>query len=131
MLRGKRSLYVLNIELINMQEAPKLTQDQCKAALDDAIEAFKVEENKQKILNILAEVAKLPPDQQIMARMMQVLPAVQEIQQNALDKYGFNFPGGAMQAMMQIQVASQNDPAMAAKVQQLMQIAQGNFDAAK
>ena len=53
-----------------MQEAPKLTQDQCKAALDDAIEAFKVEENKQKILNILAEVAKLPPDQQIMARMM-------------------------------------------------------------
>ena len=114
-----------------MQEAPKLTQDQCKAALDDAIEAFKVEENKQKILNILVEVAKLPPDQQIMARMMQVLPAVQEIQQNALDKYGFNFPGGAMQAMMQIQVASQNDPAMAAKVQQLMQIAQGNFDAAK
>ena len=84
------------------------------------IAAFQVEENKQKILKILADVAQLPPEQQVMARMMQVLPAVQEIQQNALEKYGFNFPGGAMQAMMQIQVASQSDPDMAAKVKQLM-----------
>eukprot|EP00943_MAST-04B_sp_MAST-4B-sp1_P002781 g2781.t1 len=114
-----------------MQQGPKLSQEDAKQALDDAIAAFQVEANKQKILNILAEVAKLPPEQQVMARMMQVLPAVQEIQQNALEKYGFNFPGGAMQAMMQIQVASQQDPDMAAKVQQLMQIAQGNFDAAK
>ena len=114
-----------------MQQAPQLSQADAKLALDDAIAAFQVEANKQKILNILAEVAKLPPEQQVMARMMQVLPAVQEIQQNALEKYGFNLPGGAMQAMMQIQVASQQDPDMAAKVQQLMQIAQGNFDAAK
>ena len=114
-----------------MQQAPQLSQADAKQALDDAIAAFQVEANKQKILNILAEVAKLPPEQQVMARMMQVLPAVQEIQQNALEKYGFNFPGGAMQAMMQIQVASQQDPDMAAKVQQLMAIAQGNFDAAK
>ena len=114
-----------------MQQGPKLSQEDAKQALDDAIAAFQVEANKQKILNILAEVAKLPPEQQVMARMMQVLPAVQEIQQNALEKYGFNFPGGAMQAMMQIQVASQQDPDMAAKVQQLMAIAQGNFDAAK
>ena len=111
-----------------MQQAPQLSQADAKSALDDAIAAFQVEENKQKILKILADVAQLPPEQQVMARMMQVLPAVQEIQQNALEKYGFNFPGGAMQAMMQIQVASQNDPDMAAKVKQLMSIAQGNFD---
>lgn len=111
-----------------MQKAPQLSQADAKSALDDAIAAFQVEENKQKILKILADVAQLPPEQQVMARMMQVLPAVQEIQQNALEKYGFNFPGGAMQAMMQIQVASQNDPDMATKVKQLMSIAQGNFD---
>ena len=111
-----------------MQQAPQLSQADAKSALDDAIAAFQVEENKQKILKILADVAQLPPEQQVMARMMQVLPAVQEIQQNALEKYGFNFPGGAMQAMMQIQVASQSDPDMAAKVKQLMSIAQGNFD---
>ena len=111
-----------------MQQAPQLSQADAKSALDDAIAAFQVEENKQKILKILADVAQLPPEQQVMARMMQVLPAVQEIQQNALEKYGFNFPGGAMQAMMQIQVASQSDPDMAAKVKQLMSIAQGNSD---
>ena len=71
----------------------------------------------------------LPPEQQVMARMMQVLPAVQEIQQNALEKYGFNFPGGAMQAMMQIQVASQSDPDMAAKVKQLMSITKATLTA--
>ena len=64
-----------------MQQAPQLSQADAKQALDDAIAAFQVEANKQKILNILAEVAKLPPEQQVMARMMQVLPAVQEIQQ--------------------------------------------------
>ena len=36
-----------------------------------------------------------------------------------------------MQAMMQIQVASQSDPDMATKVKQLMSIAQGNFDGAQ
>ena len=69
-----------------MQQAPQLSQADAKSALDDAIAAFQVEENKQKILKILADVAQLPPEQQVMARMMQVLPAVQEIQQNALEK---------------------------------------------
>ena len=116
------SIWYTYIQLIIMQQAPQLSQADAKSALDDAIAAFQVEENKQKILKILADVAQLPPEQQVMARMMQVLPAVQEIQQNALEKYGFNFPGGAMQAMMQIQVASQSDPDMAAKVKQLMSI---------
>ena len=82
--------------------------------------------NKDRILAVLAEVNALPADQQMMARMMKVMPLVQEIQQNALAKYGFDFPGGAMQAMMQIQLASQADPEMAEQVKQLMSMATGN-----
>ncbi len=77
-----------------MSAPPQMDQATCKAALAEAIAAFEVPENKNRILAILAEVNALPADQQIMQRMMRVLPAVQEIQQNALAKYGFDFPGG-------------------------------------
>ena len=49
-----------------MQQAPQLSQADAKSALDDAIAAFQVEENKQKILKILADIAQLPPEQQVM-----------------------------------------------------------------
>ena len=110
-----------------MSAPPQMDQATCKAALAEAIAAFEIPENKNRILAILAEVNALPADQQIMQRMMRVLPAVQEIQQNALAKYGFDFPGGAMQAMMQIQLASQNDPEMSEQVKRLMAMASGNM----
>ena len=110
-----------------MSAPPQMDQATCKAALSEAIAAFEIPENKNRILAILQEVNALPPDQQMMQRMMRVLPAVQEIQQNALAKYGFDFPGGAMQAMTQIQLASQNDPEMAEQVKRLMAMASGNM----
>jgi hypothetical protein len=108
------------------QQGPQMDQQTCKQALQDAIAAFSVPANKDRILAVLAEVNALPADQQMMMRMMKVMPVVQEIQQNALAKYGFDFPGGAMQAMMQIQLASQTDPEMGEQVKQLMSMATGN-----
>lgn len=91
-------------------------------ALYEAIEAFELPENKERMEAALLQCKGLEPPQ----KMMILLPLVQEIQGKTMEKYGFSGPGAVMNATMQIQMHSMKDPEMQEKVRALMAKAAGN-----
>lgn len=90
------------------------------AALDEAIAEFQVPENLQRMEALIQQCGTDP-----MQKMMLLVPVVQEIQGKVMAKYGFSGPGAVMNATMQIQMHSVNDPDMQAKVKMLMEKAMG------
>ena len=109
-----------------MAAPPQLDLPQAKAALADALAAFNEPTNKAKLQKIIEGVNAMPEEQRMMAKMMQLLPVVTEIQASTLSKYGFP-PGALMMAAMQIQAMAPQDPEMAAGCAELMAALQGNF----
>ena len=101
---------------------PQLTPEQAAAALDDAIAAFEIPENRSRMEDAIASCANMEPP----AKMMIMLPIVQEIQAEAMNTYGFSGPGAVMAATMQIQMHAMSNPDMQAKVQFLMSKLAGN-----
>jgi hypothetical protein len=101
---------------------PQLTHDQAKAALDEAIAAFEIPSNKEKMEQAIASCAGMEPPQ----KMMILLPIVQEIQTEAMERYGFTGPGAVMAGTMQIQMHAMQDPEMQEKVKFLMSKVAGN-----
>ena len=91
-------------------------------ALNEAIEAFEIPENKERMEVALASCQGLEPPQ----KMMILLPLVQEIQGETMVKYGFSGPGAVLNATLQIQMHAMKDPDMQSKVRALMAKAMGN-----
>mmetsp|Transcript_7865 Transcript_7865/g.21443 ORF Transcript_7865/g.21443 Transcript_7865/m.21443 type:complete len:110 (+) Transcript_7865:35-364(+) len=90
---------------------PQLTLEQAKAALREAIAAFELPENFDKIT---AAAAAAPEEQRAMA----VLPVVQQIQSSVLTKYGFEGPAGVFQGIMAIKM-HESDPEVKEGIQKV------------
>ncbi len=90
---------------------PTLTAVQAEEAIGKIITILENEETKTKILAIVAEVNALPADQQQMAKMMRLMPAVQEATSPVLEEYGFQ-KAQAMMFMMQMQQHAAAVPAV-------------------
>ena len=82
--------------------AAQLTKDQAEAAIVKVVSVLEEEATQAKLLAIVGEVSKLPAEQQQMAKMMQLLPAVQEATAPVMAEYGYQ-AGGGMAFMMQLQ----------------------------
>lgn len=104
------------------QQFPQLTFEQARDALNEAIEAFELPQNKERMEDALTRSKGLEPPQ----RMMILLPIVQDIQGETMIKYGFSGPGAVMNATLQIQMHAMKDPDMQNKVRALMAKAMGN-----
>lgn len=90
------------------------------AALDEAIAAFEIPENRERLETALASCGPDPAQ-----KMMVLLPIVEQIQIATMQRYGFSGPGAVMMATMQIQMHAMKDPEMQAKVGMLMAKASG------
>ncbi|GMH68197.1 hypothetical protein TrRE_jg10193 [Triparma retinervis] len=101
---------------------PKLSLEQAKEALKEAMAAFEIPENKARMEEALASVADQPP----MAKMPVLIPVVQEIQAAAMAKHGFEGPGAVMAATMQINMYAPQDPEIANGVRFLASKLSGN-----
>lgn len=99
-------------------------------ALDEALGELQKKENLEALQAIVAECEKIEdPMQKQMAKMSQLIPKVQEMLKEQMEKRGFKGDGAVMAGMMQIQMASMADPGMQAKVQKVQQALSGKFDA--
>lgn len=101
---------------------PQLTHEQAKEALDEAIAAFEIPANREKMEQAIASCVGMEAPQ----KMMILLPIVQDIQAEAMQRYGFSGPGAVMAGTMQIQMHAMQDPEMQEKVKFLMSKVSGN-----
>ena len=82
--------------------AAQLTKEQAEAAIGKVIAVLEEEATKAKLLGIVEAVNKLPAEQQQMAKMMQLMPAVQEATAPVMVEFGFP-PEQGMMFMMALQ----------------------------
>mmetsp|Transcript_8467 Transcript_8467/g.16976 ORF Transcript_8467/g.16976 Transcript_8467/m.16976 type:complete len:110 (-) Transcript_8467:118-447(-) len=101
---------------------PTLTLDEAKAALSEAIAAFEIPENKERMESAIAGCDPTNP----MAKMQVLIPIVQEIQASVMAKYKFEGPGAVMAATMQINMFAPQDPEIANGVRMLAAKLSGN-----
>ena len=104
---------------------PTLNAAQAEEAIGKIIAILENDETKAKILAIVAEVNALPADQQQMAKMMKLMPAVQEATAPVLEEYGFQ-KAQAMMFMMQMQQHAATVPAVKDGVAKLQAAMAGN-----
>ena len=104
---------------------PTLTAAQAEEAMGKIIAILEDETTKAKILAVVAEVNALPAEQQQMAKMMKLMPAVQEVTAPVLEEYGFQ-KGHAMMFMMQMQQHAATVPAVKEGVAKLQAAMAGN-----
>ena len=104
---------------------PTLTAAQAEEAMGKIIAILEDETTKAKILAVVAEVNALPAEQQQMAKMMKLMPAVQEVTAPVLEEYGFQ-KGHAMMFMMQMQQYAATVPAVKEGVAKLQAAMAGN-----
>ena len=76
--------------------AAQLTKEQAEAAIGKVIAVLEKEATMAKLLGIVEAVNKLPAEQQQMAKMMQLMSAVQQATAPVMVEFGFP----AEQAMM-------------------------------
>ena len=105
---------------------PTLTATQAEEAIGKIITILEDEETKAKLLAIVTEVNALPADQQQMAKMMKLMPAVQEATAPVLEEYGFQ-KAQAMMFMMQMQQHAATVPAVKEGVAKLQGAMAGNL----
>ena len=82
--------------------AAQLTKEQAEAAIGKVIAVLEKEATMAKLLGIVEAVNKLPAEQQQMAKMMQLMPAVQQATAPVMVEFGFPAEQ-AMMFMMQLQ----------------------------
>ena len=87
----------------------QLSQTQAEAAIVKVIAVLEEEATKAKLLAIMEEVGKLPAEQQQIAQMMQLMPAVTEATAPVMAEYGFEAAAGMM-FMMQLQQHAMTSP---------------------
>ena len=104
---------------------PTLTAAQAEEAMGKIITILENEETKAKILAVVAEVNALPADQQGAAKMMKLMPAVQEATGPVLEEYGFQ-KAQAMMFMMQMNQHAATVPAIKEGVAKLQAAMAGN-----
>jgi hypothetical protein len=110
---------------------PQLSPEDARKALDKAIEALRQPENISKLKAIIDECNALPPDQQMMAKMMKLMPEVTNTLGATMKDFGFDpatVPNAVMMGMMQIQMHGTTDPSIAADCAMVMKAVSGNFD---
>jgi len=105
---------------------PQLTKETARTLLDKALATFKQPGNKEKLEGIVKECEGADPSTAGMAKMMKLMPAVQEMMGGALAEYGYG-PGDLLTVTMQIQAFGAADPTIAADVAKLMKAVQGDL----
>ena len=86
--------------------AAQLAKEQAEAAIVKVVSVLEEEATKAKLLAIVEEVSKLPAEQQQMAKMAQLLPAVQEATAPVMAEYGYQAGSGMAFTMQQQQHAA-------------------------
>lgn len=99
----------------NFPTVPTLTLEQAREAMRDAMATFDIEENKQRMEEVVAQAGDDPGQ-----KMILIPPVVEEIQRETLTKYGFTAPNSFMLAVFQIQAFAPQDPEIAEGVSVLM-----------
>eukprot|EP00929_Paragymnodinium_shiwhaense_P115736 TRINITY_DN847_c1_g1_i1.p1 TRINITY_DN847_c1_g1~~TRINITY_DN847_c1_g1_i1.p1 ORF type:complete len:332 (-),score=107.76 TRINITY_DN847_c1_g1_i1:85-1080(-) len=105
---------------------PKLDCKQARELLTKALQTFKQPENKEKLMAIVKECEGMDPSQAGMAKMMKLMPAVQQMMGSTIQEYGFG-PNDLMAVTMQVQAFGTEDPTIAEDSAKLMKAVSGDF----
>ena len=89
------------------------------------MDTFKLPENKDKLEGLLKECEGVDPAQAPMAKLKELMPAVQEMMDETMKEYGYG-PNDLMAVIMQIQALGPEDATIADDGATLMKAVQGD-----
>jgi len=107
--------------------ANTVTREDAEDALNKIWGIFKVEENKQRLMNLVKECDAIDdPQKKILAKMQKFTPAVIDLCGDVMGEYGFG-QNDIMRGIIEIQAHAASNPQMQTKVQVIMDAFQGKF----